>query len=128
MTTQVGFSTPAGGHIDGALAEPPGTGKLGAVVVVHEWHGLNEVMKLHCEQFAGAGFVALAPDLFHGKLAANDDEAAKLWERYLPASRVLRFGETLRHLSALERDAARLCGIGVEIGRSEQRIELRKLP
>ena len=59
MTTKARFSTRASGQIEGALCEPPGSGKTGAVVVVHEWHGLNEVMKLHCEHFAQAGFLAL---------------------------------------------------------------------
>src|SRR4051794_40586818 len=62
MTTMVKFSTKAGGQIEAALCEPPGLGKTGALVVVHEWHGLNEVMKLHCEHFAQAGFLALVPD------------------------------------------------------------------
>jgi carboxymethylenebutenolidase len=47
-------------------------------VVVHEWHGLNEVMKLHCAQFAQAGFLPFAPDLFHGKVATTDEEAASM--------------------------------------------------
>ena len=78
MTTKVGFSTKAGGQIEGVLCEPPGLGKTGALVVVHEGYGLNEVMKLHCEHFAQAGFLALAPDLLHGKVAKNDDEMARI--------------------------------------------------
>lgn len=116
MTTQVGFSTPAGGHIDGALAEPPGTGKLGAVVVVHEWHGLNEVVKLHCEQFAAAGFVALAPDLFHGKLAANDDEAAKLIADFDFQRAVGEIGDAVAYLRAHPRCNGRVAVVGFCLG------------
>ncbi len=39
-----------------------------AVVIVHEWWGLNEQMQALGERWAKAGFVALIPDLFHGKV------------------------------------------------------------
>src|SRR3569623_1812090 len=74
MTTKVRFSTNAGEEIVGALCVPPGAGKTGARVVVHEGYGRNEVMKLHCEHFAQAGFLALAPDRFQVKVANNDRE------------------------------------------------------
>jgi len=37
----------AGGELEGALCEPKGATKTGALVVIHEWHGLNEIMKRH---------------------------------------------------------------------------------
>ena len=66
------------GHVPGSLAEPAAAGKVGGVVVVQEWHGVTDQMKSLGDRFAQAGFVALVPDLYHGKLAATDDEAAKL--------------------------------------------------
>jgi carboxymethylenebutenolidase len=62
----------------GELAEPGGSGKTGAVVVVQEWHGINDEMRAKVDRFAREGFLALAPDLYHGKVTADDTEAGKL--------------------------------------------------
>lgn len=55
-----------------------GAGKYG-VVVIQEWWGLNDQIKAITERIAKAGnFVAVAPDLYHGKVTANADEANHL--------------------------------------------------
>lgn len=59
---------------DGYLAIPP-TGKGDGVLVLHAWWGLNDTIKAFCTQLAQAGFVALAPDLFAGKIARTIEEA-----------------------------------------------------
>lgn len=62
---------------DGYLALPPtGTGK--GVLVLHAWWGLNDTMKTVCERLAAAGFVAFAPDLYHGRVTDRIDEAETL--------------------------------------------------
>jgi len=43
------------------------------VIVVQEWWGLDPGIKTVCEKLADEGFVALAPDLYHGELAGHDD-------------------------------------------------------
>ncbi|MBW7885016.1 MAG: dienelactone hydrolase family protein [Caldilineaceae bacterium] len=53
---------------DGYLALPP-TGTGSAVLVLHAWWGLNAAMKDFCTRLAGSGFVAFAPDLYHGQIA-----------------------------------------------------------
>jgi carboxymethylenebutenolidase len=57
----------------GFLAVPP-TGKGPGVLVLHAWWGLNETIKTFCTRLAKSGFVAFAPDLYHGKVADNDAE------------------------------------------------------
>ena len=52
----------------GFLAIPP-TGKGPGVLVLHAWWGLNDTIKGVCDRLAGEGFVAFAPDLYHGKVA-----------------------------------------------------------
>ena len=52
----------------------PGPG----VIVIQEWWGLVDHIKDVCERFADAGFVALAPDLYHGQTTTSPDEAGKL--------------------------------------------------
>jgi carboxymethylenebutenolidase len=65
-----------GGTSEGYLAVPAGGGP--AVVVIQEYWGLVPHIKEVAERFAEAGFVALAPDLYHGLHANEPDEAGKL--------------------------------------------------
>src|SRR5687767_10687386 len=55
---------------EGHLAVPA-TGKGSAVLVLHAWWGLNDTMKALCARLAESGFVAFAPDLYHGKVTDN---------------------------------------------------------
>jgi carboxymethylenebutenolidase len=77
MSKHIEFAT-KGGTCGGELAEPSGTQRVGAVVVIQEWHGINDEMRAKVDRFAKEGFLALAPDLYHGKVATNDADAAKL--------------------------------------------------
>ena len=61
----------------GYLAVPE-SGSGPGVVVIQEWWGLVDHIKDLCDRFAKEGFVALAPDLYHGAVAKSPDEAAKL--------------------------------------------------
>lgn len=59
---------------DGHLALPAsGTGK--PVLVLHAWWGLNDTIKAICARLAEAGFVAFAPDLYHGRIADTPADA-----------------------------------------------------
>jgi len=66
-----------GGSGEGYLARPA-TGVGPGVVVIQEWWGLVPHIKSLADRFAKAGFVALAPDLYHGEQASEPDEAGKL--------------------------------------------------
>lgn len=52
----------------GFLAAPH-AGKGPGVLVLHAWWGLNDTIKAFCTRLAEAGFVAFAPDLYHGQVA-----------------------------------------------------------
>jgi carboxymethylenebutenolidase len=65
-----------GGSDQGYLAVPSG-GSGPGVVVIQEWWGLVDHIKDVCDRFAREGFVALAPDLYHGRTASEPDEAGK---------------------------------------------------
>src|SRR5262250_3755345 len=65
-----------GGQTDGYLAIPE-KGSGPGVVVIQEWWGLVDHIKDICDRFAAAGFVALAPDMYHGAVAKSPDEAGK---------------------------------------------------
>jgi carboxymethylenebutenolidase len=55
----------------------PDSGSGPGVVVIQEWWGLVPHITDVCDRLAGAGFVALAPDLYRGKSTTEPDEAAK---------------------------------------------------
>jgi carboxymethylenebutenolidase len=56
----------------------PAAGPGPAVLVLHAWWGLNDTIRSLCERLAAQGFVAFAPDLFHGKVAVTKEEAEAL--------------------------------------------------
>jgi len=67
-----------GGTASGYLAKPAsGSGK--GVIVIQEWWGLNGNITGIADRFAAEGFMALAPDLYHGKVTTEPDEAGKLF-------------------------------------------------
>ncbi len=65
-----------GDSAEGYLALPP-SGRGPALVVIQEWWGLVPHIRDLCDRFAAAGFVALAPDLYHGESTTEPDEAGK---------------------------------------------------
>jgi carboxymethylenebutenolidase len=67
-----------GGTTGGYLAIPGGEGVGPGVIVIQEWWGLVPHIKDVCDRFAAEGYVALAPDLYHGKSTTSPDEAGKL--------------------------------------------------
>src|SRR5919205_1070806 len=66
-----------GGRTNGYLSVPE-KGSGPGVVVIQEYWGLVPHMKDVCDRFAAEGYVALAPDLYHGDVARSPDEAGKL--------------------------------------------------
>jgi carboxymethylenebutenolidase len=78
-----------GENASGFLATPEGKGPFPAVVVIQEWWGLNDWVKDQARALAKEGYVALAPDLFRGKVTASPEEAHQLMMG-APPDRVLR--------------------------------------
>jgi carboxymethylenebutenolidase len=116
MTAQVKVSSKAGSELDGALAEPGGTGKVGGLVVLQEWHGVNAQMKAKCDRFAAAGYLSLAPDLYHGKVATNDEEAGALMGQLDWGKAVAEIGEAVAYLRAHPRSNGKVGVIGFCMG------------
>ncbi len=65
------------GEASGYLAAPR-EGRGPGVIVIQEWWGLVPHIKDVADRFAAEGFLALAPDLYHGKSARSPDEAGRL--------------------------------------------------
>jgi len=60
------------------LVEPRGKGPFPGVVVIQEWWGLNDQIKGVADRLASEGYVALAPDLYHGKSTTDPEKAHEL--------------------------------------------------
>lgn len=78
MGEMIRFTTGTESH-DGYLAvSQKGSGP--GIIVIQEWWGLVPHIKEVCDRFAGEGFTALAPDLYHGQSTTEPDEAATLMQ------------------------------------------------
>ena len=75
-TETLSFDT-AGGPTTAYVALPDEPGEK-AVVIIQEWWGLNDHIKDIASRYADEGFIAIAPDLYRGKLATNPDEAGRM--------------------------------------------------
>src|ERR1700750_1571147 len=64
--------------VSGILYEPAGKGPFPAIVVIHEWWGLNDWVMEQASKLADQGYVTLALDLYRGKVATTSDEAHEL--------------------------------------------------
>src|SRR5574342_914074 len=84
MADTVSFKS-NGGTASGYLVTPA-SGSGPGVLVIQEWWGLDSGIKEMADRLATAGFVALAPDLYHGELAAHDemDKASHLMQSMPP--------------------------------------------
>lgn len=66
-----------GDNFNGYLVRPNAEGKFPGVVLIHEWWGLNQNIKNMAHDLAEEGFVALAVDLYNGKVATESSDARK---------------------------------------------------
>jgi len=73
----------------GFLVTPDGKGPFPALVVIQEWWGLNDWVKDQARALAKQGYVALAVDLYRGKLATRQEDAHQLMSG-LPPDRAMR--------------------------------------
>jgi carboxymethylenebutenolidase len=64
--------------VSGILYLPQGNGPFPALVVIHEWWGLNDWVKEQASKLADEGYAALAIDLYRGKVATTPDDAHEL--------------------------------------------------
>ena len=76
------------GSVSGYLAKPQGTGPWPGLIVVQEWWGLDGQTRSIADRFAAIGYLAFAPDLYHGERAAlgDGDKATVLVQKYGPSA------------------------------------------
>jgi carboxymethylenebutenolidase len=74
--------------IPGHLARPAGVGPWPGLIVIQEWWGLDAQTISIAERFASIGYLAFAPDVYHGELAqlGDGDKAMSLVQKYGPGA------------------------------------------
>jgi len=75
--------------VQGVLYTPSGKGPFPAIIVIHEWWGLNDWVKDQASKLADQGYEALAIDLYRGKVATTPDMAHEIM-RGVPEDRAKR--------------------------------------
>jgi carboxymethylenebutenolidase len=116
MTTPVKFASKSGSELGGALAQPAGSDKAPAIVVVQEWHGINDYVRGMCDRLAQEGFIALAPDLFHGAVATTTEQASKLAQALDKNAAVAEIGAAASFLKSQPRSSGKIGVLGFCLG------------
>ena len=99
-----------GGNTGGYLTTPKqGTGP--GVIVIQEWWGLVDHIKDVCDRFADEGFVALAPDMYHGKTTKSPDEAGKLMMALRIDQAEKDLSAAVQYLSTLDSTTSKKLGV-----------------
>jgi carboxymethylenebutenolidase len=76
-TETLNFVT-ANGASTAYVAMPDNAENPKAVILIHEWWGLNDHIKDIANRYADEGFICIAPDLYRGRIAANAEDASKM--------------------------------------------------
>lgn len=88
---------------------------LPAVVMIHEWWGLNENIKDMANELAKQGYVVLAADMYNSQVATTPDQAMELVGsvRENPSEAIANLQAAVRYLSSLESvNSSRIASLG----------------
>jgi carboxymethylenebutenolidase len=115
--TQLVASKCATGNFTGFQVSPRGPGCRGAIIVIHEWWGLNDWVKEQAVKLAANGYVALALDLYRGRVTSNVSEARKLRRALRQERAIVDMKAAFDHLAARsDVDAEHICALGWSMG------------
>ena len=111
VTRSVDYATVGGKPVSGALAQPKGWKKGGpAIILVHEWWGLNDNIRDLARQFASHGYAALAVDLYQGK-SAQEPAAAQALMKEVMGNRAAVEDNLRQAYAFLEKEGAGKVGV-----------------
>jgi carboxymethylenebutenolidase len=113
----VSFPGEDGTALKGYLSLPAGSGKAPAVLMIHEWWGLNSNIMRLADALAAEGYVVLAGDAFRGRVAQTAQEAAAQVQGTPQERMAADLDSALRFLRSQPRvDAARVASLGFCFG------------
>lgn len=107
----VTLNTDGGLEVAAALAVPAET-PAPAVMLVHEWWGLNDQIKSVAADLSKQGYLALAIDLYRGEVTADPGQARKLMGGVDPAAATDTIGSWLRWLKRHDQANGKAATIG----------------
>ncbi len=115
--TNVSFRATDGAQLRGYLSLPTGSGRAPAVLMIHEWWGLNNDVTALADSLSAKGFVVLAADAFRGSVAETPQDAMKQ-VRGTPAAQIASdLDAALEYLKTNSRvDANRVAVLGFCFG------------
>ena len=116
MTTTVRFGAKGGSDIAGEIAEPSGTEKAPALVLIQEYWGINGHVKSLADRLASQGFLVVAPDLYHGKIAKDAAEAGQLMTALDTAAAMTEIAAAVAYLKEHPRGNGKVGVIGFCMG------------
>ncbi len=105
--------TANGKSVDGYLAQPVGATSAPALVLIHEWWGLNPHIEDIAQRFAREGYIVAAVDLYDGKLTKDATEAGALMSALNPPSALDKLGTAIAYLRNPSNFTANVTAVGV---------------
>lgn len=109
VTTNKSSFTANGNKVNAFIAKPEGVTSAPAVIIIHEWWGLNPHIEDIAQRYAHEGFIAVAADLFDGVTTKDAKEAAGLMGALKPEDGIARLKIVLDGLRAMPE----VSGVGV---------------
>ncbi|AKT35936.1 protein usf [Chondromyces crocatus] len=116
MTEKITFTSKTGELLTGELVLPQGADKAPAVVLIQEWWGVNDHIRSLLERLAAAGFIALAPDLYHGQVTRDAEEAGRLMTALDKPRALGEIAAAVQHVTTLPRSNGRVGVMGFCMG------------
>ena len=103
------------GNATGYLVYPTNGTNLPAVIMIHEWWGLNKNIKNMAEQLANEGYAVLAVDLYNGEVATESSRAGELAGsvRNNPDEAINNLNAAVEHVMSLQKvNSSRIASLG----------------
>jgi carboxymethylenebutenolidase len=88
------------GDTKGFLAKPTVSGNFPAVVMIHEWWGLNDNIKVMAEKLASHGYVVLAVDLYNNQVGTTSEEARQLMTSFDSSEGIKNMNSAVAYLES----------------------------
>ena len=98
----------------GYLSLPDGPGPHPSVILIHEWNGLAQRVKETADSFAKEGYIALAADLYNGRIGSNREENMQLVQETLaqPDILIANLNAAVQMLKARDDSSGKVATIG----------------
>ncbi len=116
MADRISYTAKDGTKLEAEIAEPPGSARAPALVIIQEYWGVNDHIRKMVDRFAAEGFLAVAPDLYHGEIAKSADVAGKMMGALDKAMAMKEIGDAIGFARAHQRCSGKVGVTGFCLG------------